>query len=313
MLERIRGIHHISAMARDGVANNAYFTRTLGLRRVKTTVNFDEPSVHHLYYGDRNGTPGSVMTYFPFPHIIAGRPGTGEVGETAFAVPEGSLSFWTRHLSKAGVAGIVADTRFGEKRLRFRGVDGDHFALVETGDPRPFARAAAYIPLDAAIGGFWGATLRLRASGPTEELLNLMGYAHADTAGGIRRYVLANANGAGIIDIETLPNMERGTLGAGSVHHIAFSVPTEADQHAARAALADAGYQVTPVLDRSYFRSIYFRTPGGVLFEIATETPGFTVDEDIDHLGAALKLPAQHEHLREKLETLLPAIKDQDP
>lgn len=310
MTALIKGLHHVTAMSRDADANNRFFTHTLGLRRVKKTVNFDEPSVYHLYYGDEAGTPGSVMTYFPFPHIIRGRPGTGEVGETVFSVPEGSLDFWRERLAEQGTEGIVADERFGEKRLRFKAVDGDIFALTEIADdPRAPWRGGA-VAGDEAIRGFAGATLRLRDSGATEELLKFMGYEALDTHKGVQRYAVAQGNGADMIDIETLPNMPRGDLGAGSVHHIAFAVENRADQIAVREALVDAGHNVTPVIDRDYFYAIYFRTPGGVLFEIATSEPGFDRDEDPAHLGEALKLPTQHEHLRSWLETHLPEIKD---
>ncbi|WP_116655011.1 VOC family protein [Pelagibacterium sediminicola] len=310
MTGQIRGLHHVTSMSRDANANNHFFTATLGLRRVKKTVNFDEPSVYHLYYGDEAGSPGSVMTYFPFPHIIRGRPGTGEVGETMFSVPEGSLKFWQDRLVAQGVEGVAADERFGEKRLRFKAVDGDMFALAEIeNDPRaPWTGGT--VAGDEAIRGFQGASLRLRDSGATEELLKFMGYHHADTNKGIKRFALAGGNGADVIDIETLPNMPRGELGAGSVHHIAFAVDNRADQLAVRQALVDAGHNVTPVIDRDYFYAIYFRTPGGVLFEIATNEPGFDRDEDSAHLGEALKLPSQHEHLRSWLQSHLPEIKD---
>lgn len=310
MLDQIRGLHHVTSMSRDGNANNHFFTDTLGLRRVKKTVNFDEPSVYHLYYGDELGTPGSVMTYFPFPHIIRGRPGTGEVGETVFSVPEGSLPFWKERFAKKGVSGVASEEAFGEKRLRFTAVDGDSFALVEAkGDERaPWTGGA--VEGDEAIRGFAGATLRLGDSGATEELLKFMGYEHTDTSKGIKRFVIPGGNGADVIDLQTLPNMPRGDLGAGSVHHIAFAVDNRAAQAAVRQALLDTGYQVTPVIDRDYFYAIYFRTPGGVLFEIATNEPGFDKDEDTAHLGEALKLPSQHEHLRAWLETHLPEIRD---
>lgn len=310
MLDQIRGLHHVTSMSRDGNANNSFFTDTLGLRRVKKTVNFDEPSVYHLYYGDEAGTPGSVMTYFPFPQIIRGRPGTGEVGETVFSVPEGSLSFWKERFVQKGVGGVVSEEAFGENRLRFTAVDGDSFALVEAKGDRRAPWTGGAVAGDAAIRGFAGAKLRLGDSGATEELLKFMGYEHADTSKGIKRFVIPGGNGADVIDLQTLPNMPRGDLGAGSVHHIAFAVDDREAQKAVRQALLDTGYQVTPVIDRDYFYAIYFRTPGGVLFEIATNEPGFDKDEDTAHLGEALKLPAQHEHLRAWLETHLPEIKD---
>jgi len=305
MLKQIQGLHHVTSMASSAPENNAFWTKTLGLRRVKQTVNFDEPSVYHLYYGDEAGTPGSVMTYFPFPHIVRGRPGTGEVGTTVLSVPAGSLGWWEQKLAADGVANLKHDESFGQKRLQFSGPDGDGLALVEdASDSRaPWTRGG--IPAEQAIRGFHSASLRLRDEGATEELLKFMGYEAADTQNGIKRLVRPAGNGADFIDLETLPGAAFANLGAGSVHHIAFAVPTRADQLEVRKALMDTGYQLTPVIDRDYFFSVYFRTPGGVLFEIATNEPGFNRDEDTAHLGEALKLPKQHEHLRARLEKTL--------
>lgn len=301
MLNQIKGLHHVTAMAKDAAQNNAFWTRTLGLRRVKQTVNFDEPSVYHLYYGDEAGTPGSVMTYFPFPNIARGRPGTGEVGTTVFAVPEGSLGFWQERLTAAGAKEIKADDSFGQKRLSFLGPDGDGLALVEDGNDKRAPWVNGGVDADKAIRGFHSASLRLKDGGATEELLRFMGYQDVDTSNGIKRLIRPEGNGADVIDIETLPGVPRGDLGAGSVHHIAFAVENRAKQLEVRKALLDTGYQVTPVIDRDYFWAIYFRTPGGVLFEVATNEPGFDRDEDTAHLGEALKLPTQHEHLRSRL------------
>ena len=278
MLNQINGLHHITSMAADAAVNNSFFTDTLGLRRVKKTVNFDEPSVYHLYYGDEVGSPGSVMTYFPFPHIARGRFGSGEVGTTVFAVPKGSLGFWAERLEAHGVTGIGREENFGQQRLTFRGPDGDFFALVETEDDGRAPFVGNGIASAEAIRGFHSASLRLRDSGATEELLGYMGYQPVDTHDGIKRMAIPGGNGADVIDIETIPDLGRGMLGAGSVHHIAFSVKDRAAQLAVRNALLDTGYQVTPVIDRDYFWAIYFRTPGGVLFEIATDEPGFDRD-----------------------------------
>jgi len=305
MLNQIQGLHHVTAMARSAPENNAFWTHTLGLRRVKQTVNFDEPSVYHLYYGDEVGTPGSVMTYFPFPHIVRGRPGTGEVGTTVFSVPEGALNFWEQRLGTAGLSDLNRDERFGQKRLHFSGPDGDGLALVEDKNDVRAPWTHGGVDADAAIRGFHSASLRLRDSGATEELLKFMGYVVDDTHGSIKRLVQPGGNGADYIDLEVLPGAPASGLGAGSVHHIAFAVPTKADQLVVRKALTDTGYQLTPVIDRDYFFSVYFRTPGGVLFEIATNEPGFNRDEDTAHLGEALKLPRQHEHLRGRLEQTL--------
>ncbi len=310
MLSQIKGLHHVTSMAKDAAENNAFFTHTLGLRRVKKTVNFDAPDVYHLYYGDGHGTPGSVMTYFPFPNIGRGRRGTGEVGLTTFSVPEGSLGYWTDRLTAASVREVRADEPFGAPRLRFEGPDGDSFALVEDrSDPRtPWVQGG--IAGDEAIRGFHSVALRLRDAGRTKELLTFMGYRPVEEKGGITRLALDHGNGAHIIDIETLPGTPPADLGAGSVHHVAFAVADRAAQLEVRKALADTGYQVTPVIDRDYFWAIYFRTPGGVLFEVATNEPGFDRDEDEAHLGEALKLPSQHAHLRAYLEKHLEPLAD---
>jgi glyoxalase family protein len=307
MLNQIEGLHHVTSMASDARANNVFLTDTLGLRRVKKTVNFDAPEVYHLYYGDEHGTPGSVMTYFPFPNIAGRRKGAGEVGRTTFAVPKGALPFWRERLAARGATGIAEDESFGAGRLTFAGPDGDELALVEADDPRtPWTQGG--VPEEAAIRGFHDVSLRLRDAGATAELLRFMGYAPAETAGEVTRYRREGGNGAEVIDVETLPGAPRAGLGAGSVHHVAFAVPDRAAQAAVRKALLDTGYQVTPVIDRDYFWSIYFRTPGGVLFEVATNEPGFARDEDPGHLGEALKLPTQHAHLREWLESHLEPI-----
>ena len=308
MLDQIQGLHHVTAMASDARQNNDFFTRTLGLRRVKKTVNFDAPDVYHLYYADEIGTPGTVMTYFPFPNIGKGRPGVGEVGTTAFSVPEGTLPYWEQRLADLGVKEVSREDRFGETRVHLTGPDGDSLALVEAiGDQRaPWSKAD--VPADEAIRGFHSASLRLRDPGATEELLKFMGYEEIDRSGNVRRLAIPNGNGANVIDIEAYQGAPFASLGAGSVHHIAFAVEDRAKQLEVRKALMDTGYQVTPVIDRDYFWAIYFRTPGGVLFEVATNEPGFARDEDPAHLGEALKLPTQHEHLRRMLEERLQPI-----
>ncbi|MBI1171016.1 ring-cleaving dioxygenase [bacterium] len=308
MLTQIKGLHHVTSMAADAQENNDFFTKTLGLRRVKKTVNFDAPDVYHLYYGDEVGTPGSVMTYFPFPHIVRGSRGAGEVAETLFSVPKGSLGYWKEQLGSHGVKGLKEGETFGETQLSFLGPDGDDFALVEVdGDSRaPFAGP---VPQAEGVHGFHGARMRLRDGGATGELLQFMGYDKVDTRGDLTRYAI-KGNGADFIDLEVLPGAAPARQGAGSVHHIAFAVENRAAQLEVRKALLDTSYHVTPVIDRDYFWAIYFRTPGGVLFEVATNEPGFDRDEDTAHLGQALKLPTQHAHLREQLEHLLKPIVD---
>lgn len=302
MLTQINGLHHVTSLASGAQDNNAFFTRVLGLRRVKKTVNFDAPEVYHLYYGDETGTPGSVMTYFPFPNARRGRPGAGEVSVTGFAVPPGTLGWWADRLATFGVSGIARETRLGDARLRFDGPDGDGFALIEAEDARsPWTGNG--VGFDHAIRGFHSTDMRLRDAGATAELLRFMGYQGEARAGDITRFRVPNGNGADVIDIETLPGAPGAQQGAGSVHHLAFSVTDRAAQDAVRRSLLDTGWQVTPVIDRDYFWAIYFRTPGGVLFEVATDEPGFERDEDRATLGQALKLPHQHAHLREVLES----------
>lgn len=310
MIKDIKGLHHVTSMAGDAQINNAFFTKALGLRRVKKTVNFDAPDVYHLYYGDEAGTPGSVMTYFPFPNMPKGQAGTGEVGTTLFAVPEGSLGFWSDRLSTMQVEGLSEDSFFGDKRLRFNGPDGEGFALIEAKDDTRPGWVGNGVAGDAAIRGFHSASLRLRDGGATAELLSFMGYEQQEKSGDVTRFSVPGSKIANVIDIETLPDVDYAGQGAGSVHHIAFAVEDRAKQLEVRKALMDTGYQVTPVIDRDYFWSIYFRTPGGVLFEIATNEPGFDRDEDAAHLGEALKLPKQHQHLRAELEQALPPITD---
>ncbi len=310
MLDQIRGLHHVTSMAKQAQENNAFFTGNLGLRRVKKTVNFDAPDVYHLYYGDGAGTPGTVMTYFPFPNIGRRHAGAGEVGTTVFSVPESTLGYWQERLERQGVTGLGRDEAFGEKRLTFEGPDRDSFALVETRDDPRLPWTKGEIPADDAIRGFHSVSLRLKEGGATEELLGFMGYQPVDTSGNVKRLAIPGGNGADFVDIESVPGGDRAGLGAGSVHHVAFAVENRARQLEVRKALMDTGYQVTPVIDRDYFWAIYFRTPGGVLFEVATNEPGFDRDEDTAHLGEALKLPTQHEHLRKSLEEHLQPITD---
>jgi len=304
MLKQIKGLHHVTSLASDARVNNAFFTNVLGLRRVKKTVNFDAPDVYHLYYGDAAGSPGTVMTYFPFPNAARGAKGVGEVGRTAFSIPTGSSQAWLERFATFKVDGVARDTRFGESRVLFNGPDGDQFALVESDDARsPWTGNGVSEAM--GIHGFHSADMRLKDAGVSGELLQFMGYEKLDTSENVTRFVVPGGNDANTIDIEELPTAGNAAQGAGSVHHIAFAVENRARQLEVREALLDTGYQVTPVIDRDYFYAIYFRTPGGVLFEVATNEPGFDRDEDTAHLGEALKLPSQHEHLRARLENTL--------
>ena len=308
MKNLIKGLHHVTSMAMDANTNNRFFTKTLGLRRVKKTVNFDAPEVYHLYYGDETGSPGSIMTYFPFGNMPRGSRGAGEVGVTEFAVPKGTLAFWKARLAQEGVGDLAESSFLGQARLEFSGPDGDSFALIEdeVRDRTPWTVDG--IASDVGILGFHGARFRLRNAAATDELLGFMGYERQESAGDITRWRIAGGNAADVIDVEELPGAPVAHQGAGSVHHIAFAVPDRAAQAEARRALMETGYQVTPVIDRDYFYSIYFRTPGGILFEIATNEPGFDRDEDTAHLGTALKLPTRYEPMRARIEGLLPPI-----
>lgn len=305
MIDQIKGLHHVTSLASNAKANNAFFTETLGLRRVKKTVNFDAPDVYHLYYGDKDGTPGTVMTYFPFPHAARGLHGTGEVGRTSFSVPSGTLGAWSERLSQLGTKALSTDARFGDNRLLFDGPDGDAFALVETDADTRAPWTGNGVSEEMAVRGFHSADMRLANEGASAELLKFMGYEELDRQDNVIRFAVPSGNEANIIDIETIQSANEADQGAGSVHHIAFAVENRARQLEVREALLDTGYAVTPVIDRDYFWAIYFRTPGGVLFEVATNEPGFDKDEDTEHLGQALKLPSQHAHLREKLERTL--------
>ncbi len=308
MEKLIQGLHHVTSMAADANENNRFFTNSLGLRRVKKTVNFDAPEVYHLYYGDAQGTPGSVMTYFPFGNMPKGQRGVGEVGVTEFAVPKGALPFWRDYLEKQQVTGLTSDSFLGEARLAFDGPDGDGFALVEAEPEGRAAWTAAGIGSGEGILGFHGARFRLRDAAATGELLEFMGYEKEASAGAVTRYRIEGGNAARTIDLEELPGAQHAHQGAGSVHHIAFAVEDRAAQLKVREALMATGYQVTPVIDRDYFWAIYFRTPGGVLFEIATNEPGFDRDEDTAHLGEALKLPERYRPYRAQIEKRLPEI-----
>ncbi|TNC74181.1 VOC family protein [Rubellimicrobium roseum] len=299
MTDRINGLHHVTMLASGAAANNAFYTQALGLRRVKTTVNFDAPDVYHLYFGDGLGRPGTVMTSFPFPNAARGKRGTGEAALTAFAVPVGSLPAWEERLAPLGPT--TREIAFGEERLLTEGPDGESLALVEVaGDDRtPWTEGG--VGVETAIRGFHSVTLALRDVGATADLLRLMGYREAGREGAVTRMRLDRGNGAQVVDLHEDPTARPALQSAGSVHHVAFSVADRAAQAEVRQELAAAGFQATPSIDRDYFWAIYFRSPGGVLFEVATEEPGFARDEAPEALGTALKLPRQHDHLRERL------------
>ena len=306
----LTGLHHVTAIAGDPRRNVDFYTRVLGLRLIKRTVNFDDPSAYHLYYGDSVGTPGSVLTFFPRAGVRRGRPGNGQAYAIAFSVPAGSLTFWAARLVVQGVAPAAPVTRFGDEVLAFTDPDGLVLELVATGEAD--ARTANPHPEIAAphaIRGFHSVTLAVIDAPRTAALLTgPMNHRVVGTSGGRTRYAVAGGGPGTYVDLLIDPALPRGLPGAGTVHHIAFRTPDDAAQVAARDLLATLGHQVSPVMDRIYFRSIYYREPEGVLFEIATDNPGFTVDEPLATLGTALKLPAQYESRRAEIEANLPKL-----
>lgn len=302
----VSGLHHVTAIASDAAANHRFWTHVLGQRFIKKTVNFDDPETYHLYYGTRVGAPGTAMTFFPWAGMGRGRQGHGETAATRFSVPVGSVAFWRTWLTANGAPIRDDKTRFGDTGLMTADPDGTVIALIERdGDTRePWTTAD--IQADHAIRGFEGVTLRLPDGARTREVLtHALGYREAGSDGNALRYVSENADTAGTVDLISMPGTAPAQPGAGSVHHVAFAVSDDAAHARAREIVADMGLAVTPFIDRTYFHSIYFREPGGVLFEIATNNPGFTMDEPEGTLGQTLQLPPQHEHLRAHLEATL--------
>lgn len=309
-MNAIQGLHHITAMARDPQKNLSFYARVLGQRLVKTTVNFDDPGTYHLYYGDKTGTPGTIMTFFPWPNMVQGTPGAGETGEVAYTIPEGTAAYWTNRLQQMGYAPKAGDTRFGETVLLFRDPDNMQLALIESNSAGETLHwEEGPVAADKAIRGFHSVTLWLHSVAETGRLLTeQLGYT-ADGQEGNRYRFKAAGDGTGLyVDLLALPDLAPGRFGAGSVHHIAFRTRDDEEQLAYLKALRDAGEQVTPVRDRQYFHSIYFRSPGGVLFEVATDAPGFLYDEPVASLGQSLKLPSWLEARRGEIETALPTL-----
>lgn len=296
----ILGLHHVTSKSSSPIETDRFWQQTMGLPRIKKTVNFDNPKVYHLYYGADNGVPGTVMTYFPFPDLTRGARGVGEVASVDFSVAPGVLDYWEARLEAAGALPARGEW-FGRETLEFHAPDGDMFRLVEKASD---VRAKSS---ELSIRGFDAACLCLQEIETTAEILTAFGYQEIGSDGNTTRFELPVHNGAGAIDLKAAPQMPVAVEGAGSVHHIAFAVKDRAAQLEVREAMLTAGQKVTGVRDRNYFHAIYFRTPGGVLFEVATHEPGFDVDEPVEDLGAALKLPAQHEHLRDQLvQSLVP-------
>ncbi len=306
----VTGLHHITAIASDPKRNLDFYTKVLGLRFVKKSVNQDDPGTYHLYYGDYSASPGTILTFFPWIGIARGRPGTGQAYATAFSVPFGSLAFWRDRLTNLGVLHGNTESRFNDEILPFNDPDGLHLELVATSenDPRP-PTPSADVPDQFAIRGFHSSTLALKEAKPTAELLTQgMGYLLLGQSGHRARYTVGPGGPGTYIDLLTEPALPRGINGAGTVHHIAFRISDDTAQVAALSSLEARGSEVSPVIDRAYFKSIYYREPGGVLFEIATDGPGFAIDEPVETLGTTLSLPPRLESRRRAIEAALPSL-----
>jgi len=313
----VAGIHHITTFASDPQANADFYTKVLGLRLVKVTVNFDDPSTYHLYFGNNAASPGSILTFFPITSAARGRRGSGEVTATTFAVPAGSLRYWQARLATLHVRTTTLAPRFGQEVLAFTDLDGTDLELIETDTPAPASSNNTdqyVVPPSNVITGFFGATLTVPAISRTASLLtDLFGFHKANTQGDRTRYVASSSSNepGRTIDIVHSAAAEvhnRPFVGSGSVHHIALRATDDASQAAVSRTLNAAGYHVTEQRDRCYFKSIYFRETGGVLFEIATDGPGFATDESPDALGTSLKLPRWLEKSRDQIVQALPRM-----
>ena len=303
----LTGIHHVTAFAKDPRKNVEFYTRVLGLRLVKKTVNFDDPMTYHLYYGDHAGNPGTLLTHFPHPNAKPGVHGSPELTTTVLSVPTGSLGYWTERLGGLGVAASTIDIA-GEPRIAFADHDGMRFELVERDASQP-AAIDGDVPSEHAIAGVDAMVAQVPDVAETASFLrDALGFDDAASGGG-RRVLAVGDGGAGRrIELEEHAEERRATMGAGTVHHVAWRVPDSAGQADVVDRLRGSRTGVTPVLDRQYFRSIYFRVPGGVIFEVATDGPGFDADEPLATLGEALKLPPQYEPRRAELEAHLVAL-----
>jgi len=308
---RSSGLHHITAIAGPARRNLEFYTGTLGLRLVKKTVNFDDPGTYHFYFGDAAGSPGSIITFFPWEHAAEGRAGVGEAQETAFRIPESAVGYWTSRLIARGVAVDLPEKRFGATVLAFKDPDGMRLALVGVpGIEAEPAWTGGDVPEEAAIRGVHSVTLLLKEAGATAAILaDVFGFEETGREGTRLRFTAPGVAVGGIVDIREAGGFLPGRQGRGSVHHIAFRAADDAAQaEMVEKLTAHHGRHVTGQRDRNYFRSVYFREPGGVLFEIATDEPGFAVDEAPNALGTALKLPAQYEAHRTEIEAVLPAV-----
>jgi len=297
---RSAGIHHITAIAGDPQRNLDFYTEALGLRLVKRTVNFDDPGSYHFYFGDSIGTPGTIMTFFPWPGARRGARGSGQVTTVSFAVPRNSMAFWKERLRATHVIAEEIEGRFGSNALRFLDPDGLQLELVASANEESSS--------ERAIRGFAAPTLEVRNPEKTKKLITeILGFEFVAEENNRRRFRGSGSNASAEIDLVS-SEAGFGQIAAGTVHHIAFRAADDDEQLKVREQLAARGLNVTPVIDRQYFHSIYFREPNGILFEIATDGPGFLIDEPADALGETLKLPPIYESKRNEIERVLPTI-----
>nr|WP_199399088.1 VOC family protein [Halodesulfurarchaeum formicicum] len=297
------GIHHVTAIGADPGRNRQFYTETLGLRLVKRSVNQDDPTVYHLFYGDREGNPGTSMTVFPYPGATPGESGSGQATTVQFTIPDAAVEFWLDRLDEAGIDRDEPIERFGDTVIPLRDPDGLALELVATDAPAG-SPPAGPVPEAHAIRGFFGVTLTVAADEGFTGLLEAMGYQETDRTAARTRYESSGELGA-VLDVQVDPEAPRGRQGAGTVHHVAFRVG-ESTQAEWRALLQDRGLRPTEVIDRKWFESVYARTPAGILFEFATAEPGYTVDEALEDLGTKLVLPDWLEERRAEIEAELP-------
>jgi glyoxalase family protein len=313
-MERVNGLHHITAIAGPAQENLDFYAGVLGMRLVKRSVNQDDPGTYHLFYADAEGHPGTDLTFFPWAHLSPPRMGHGLAVEVSLEVPAGSLSFWSARLEKCGADLKPVEARFGDTVLPLVDPHGLKLALVES------ARAASRgftpwddspVPAERQVRGLYGAQIWEReAEATTTFLTSVLGFQRLGTEDEWTRYGFADA--AGVVDVREAPDARRGAWGVGSVHHLAWRVEDEPHQMAVRGQVESAGGRATPVIDRFWFKSVYFKEPGGVLFELATEGPGFAADEDPAHLGESLVLPPWLESHRTAIERTLPLLTTAD-
>ena len=310
MDNKILGIHHVTAIASDPQRNVDFYAGTLGLRMVKVTVNFDDPETYHFYYGDETGRPGTILTFFPWPGSLRGRRGTGQTTAVAFSVPQGSLDFWADRLTKAGVKVDKPQERLGDTVLTAYDPDGLLIELIahEGAEARP-GWSGGSVPMQYAVRGFHGVTLSEGDPMATALLMeSVLGFEVVAEEDNRVRFQIGEGGAGTYVDILHLPGTAPGLVSAGTIHHVAYRTPNGDEQESWRELLYRVGAHPTNIRDRQYFQSIYFREPGGVLFEIATDTPGMTYDETLENLGSDLQLPPQYEGLRSGLERSLPPI-----